>query len=94
MSYLTDLAKKIELNTPEHVLPTQERDTKNLFLLYALLAKIKGKDITNEDVHDVWCCWMELHGESHSSMIEYSKLSELVQFKDAPYVAAIKKALQ
>jgi hypothetical protein len=89
MSYIEDLAKAIEAEIPEDVLP--DGDTRLLFLIYALLARAKGEDVTSEDVHDAWAVWMTARAETHEALVKYSELDAATRAEDGPFATAIRR---
>jgi hypothetical protein len=91
MNHLESLAEKIRVHVPSHHIP--QENTRDLFLLYALLAITKGKFVNNEDVHNAWCCWMIMHHQTHPSLVQYSELPEEIKNEDSPFVEAIRKSV-
>lgn len=87
MTYLDDIARRIESKVSPWLVPTNSAD---LFRLYALLVRAKGAEVDAEDVHDAWVAWMASKGESHRSMVEFSSLSPDVQSEDEPFLAAMR----
>lgn len=91
MSYIGKYVRGIIQNTkmdpfiPENI---------SLIQMYALLAKVKGKDTTREDVHDAWSIWMEQLNPYHVSIAPFDKLTDTVQAYDQPYVDAIHKVAE
>lgn len=66
-------------------------DTRLLFLIYALLARAKGEDVTSEDVHDAWAVWMTAQAENHEALVAFSQLDAATRAEDHPFVAAIRR---
>lgn len=62
--------------------------------LYTLLAFVKGKDVTREDVHDAWALWRRRTRPDHRSLIPFSELNVAVQELDEKYVQVIKAAVR
>lgn len=89
MTYLDKLAAEIEREIPPDLLPDQ--DTKGLFRLYALLALVKGRDVTAEDVHDAWSAWMQDQAPDHPSIRPFDELDTGTQASDEPFAQAIRK---
>jgi hypothetical protein len=87
VNYLEKLADEVRREVPPSLLPTGETET--LFLLYALLVRVKGRSVTTSDVHDAWSAWMISHGRRHSSLVPFSALSSGAQVQDVPFVEAI-----
>lgn len=69
------------------------REAEPLVMLYALLAKAKGEDVTDIDVHDAWSLWTAYvrNNPDHPSNIPFSQLDPSVQDMDKPYTEAIRK---
>lgn len=89
MNYLEKLAREVKNEVPPRLIPTGETET--LFLLYALLVRVKGISVTASDVHDTWSTWMISHGQMHSLLVPFSALSSDAQEQDAPFVEAIRR---
>jgi hypothetical protein len=60
-----------------------------IFMVYALLARVKGLETTAADVHDAWAAWKAITGADHDALVPFDELSEEVQEKDDPFVRAI-----
>jgi hypothetical protein len=88
MSYLDQLAAEIARQISPDALP--DPDTSRLFRLYALLALVKGTDVTAADVHDAWSVWMLELDPGHRSIRPFEELDADTQASDEPYVAAIR----
>ena len=89
MNYLQKLAKEIRNEVPPSIIPAGETDT--LFLLYALLVRVKGTSVTASDVHDGWSAWMIGREQKHSLIVPFSALSSDAQEQDAPFAEAIRR---
>jgi hypothetical protein len=89
VNYLDSLADKVRQAMPPDLVPDDSHD---LFLMYALLVRVKGLATTAEDVHDAWTAWMAMRGETHESMRPFDQLSPDVQSEDDPFLAAIRTA--
>lgn len=89
MNYIEELAKAIEAEIPDDLLPSG--DTRLLFLLYALLARAKGEKVAPEDVHDAWTVWMTEQGQKHEALVKYSQLDPPTRAEDDPFVSAIRR---
>jgi hypothetical protein len=63
-----------------------------LFVLYAVLMRAKGQDVTHSDVHDAWAAWMQLTSPEHAAIKPFEELGRDVQREDEPYLRAIKRA--
>jgi hypothetical protein len=93
VTYLEELAAAIRSRVPENMLP-QENGLDELFLLYALLARAKGAQVTAEDVHDAWSLWMlGRHGE-HASIKPFDELDPATRREDLPFVKAIREVAE
>jgi hypothetical protein len=60
--------------------------------LYALLALVKGDQVTLEDVHDAWALWRSRSNPHHKSLIPFDQLADEVQALDQRYADAIAEA--
>ena len=87
MTYLDDIARRIEAKVSPDLVPEGSAD---LFRLYALLVRAKGAEVDAEDVHDAWVAWMSAAGERHPSMVGFQQLSPEIQREDEPFLAAIR----
>ena len=71
----------------------------HLVRYYALLAMVKGDNVTLEDVHDAWSMNMNFkvpnppfcYGHDHLSIVPFDQLSKETQDRDVEYMEAIKK---
>jgi hypothetical protein len=88
MTYLNTLAEEIRGATAAHALPN--KDTSNLFRIYAVLLLAKGEEVTREDVHNAWVAWMLDRGESHESLVPFAELSTETQAEDSPFMIAVR----
>lgn len=61
-----------------------------LLRLYALLALVRGADVTNEDVHDAWSVWTAASRPEHRSLVPFAELAPDVQELDTKYAEAIR----
>lgn len=89
MNYLDTLADQIERSLSEEQRP--RADAKSLYRVYALLALVKGKDVTLENVHDAWSSWKAATDPGHKSICPFNELDQQTREKDRPYVDAIRK---
>lgn len=92
MTYLDKLAVEIEQQIPRELLP--DKDTRLLFRLYALLALVKGTDITAADVHNAWGVWMGESDPGHHSIRPFEELDTGTQATDEPFAEAIRAVAQ
>jgi len=88
MSYVDRLAREIQQELPRDLLPAGETD--ELFRLYALLALLKGTEVSTQDVHDAWSTWMSARDPNHRSLRPFGELDPETQRADEPFLAAIK----
>jgi hypothetical protein len=86
--YITDLARAICDRVPSDKRPDTGEDLQ-LFRIYAVLARVKGADVTAENVHDAWCAWMGDREPDHPSLVPYGQLDGEQQQQDEPFVQAI-----
>lgn len=89
MTYVDELADAIRREVNPKALPTG--NTTSLFRLYALLALVKGPEITTEDVHNAWAVWMSDQDPTHESIRPYHQLTPHVQREDQAFADAIRK---
>ncbi len=92
MNYIQELADKIHQQIPQELLPDAE-NINELMLIYAVLAVAKGKNLTNEDVHNAWAAWMSFSDPNHRSIVDYAALSLDVKEQDAPFTEAIRRTI-
>jgi len=88
--YLDDIGARIRAQVPDSRIP--EGHVENLFRIYAVLLRAKGKSVTQSDVHDAWAAWMVTRNEPSESLIPYDELPENVRDLDKVYVEAIQTA--
>ena len=63
-----------------------------LYRIYAVLARAKAPNVTNEDVHDAWVAWCLHVKPYHRSIGPFSDLTPEVQALDAPYRDVINRS--
>jgi hypothetical protein len=68
---------------------TPPDDSETLFLIYAVLMRAKGVDVTAADVHDAWVAWMQVKNPDHPVLAPFDELQSATQRQDEPYVRAI-----
>jgi len=88
-TYLDDDAAAIKSALDPGTEPPPNSDY--LFVLYAVLMRAKGQDVSHSDVHDAWAAWMQLTAPEHDAIKPFSQLDQKVQLEDEPYVTAIRK---
>jgi hypothetical protein len=89
MNYLESVAKRVQ----EQIAPNLRPKTRDeeLYRVYALLALVRGRQCTLENVHDAWSAWMTGDQPDHDALVPFNLLSQEAQLKDAPYLAAIQR---
>lgn len=92
MTYLDNLADRIRSCLPAGTSVPDDAD--RLFLLYAVILRAKGSDVTASDVHDAWAAWMQEQDPGHDALRPYDDLAPSVQAEDAPFLQAIRDAAQ
>lgn len=90
MNYIEVLARKIESELDEASRPSDRGP--ELYRLYALLALIKGPNVSLRDVHDAWSVWMSETDPAHSALIPFEELDTAKREEDRPYAEAIRRA--
>jgi len=91
-TYIDEIAKRIEAS-----LDSKDRPKSNgheLYRLYALLALVKGRDVSLSDVHNAWSVWISASQPEHPALIPFEDLNEEQRMQDAPYAAAIRSAVE
>ncbi len=61
-------------------------------MLYAVLMRAKGDNVTPSDVHDAWAAWVSCTAGQHKSLVPFESLDLETQQEDYPYVEAIHRA--
>ena len=89
-TYLDDDAAAIRSALEPDASPPPDSDY--LFVLYAVLLRAKGEEVTAADVHNAWAAWMQLTSPEHSAVKPFDELDPDTQQEDEPYVKAIRKA--
>jgi len=92
VTYLEDIAKRIKQAVALEAVPSSDGEA--LFLLYALLAQVKGQRTTARDVHDAWTVWMQLRGESRPAMVRFDELPSRVRALDHDFAMVIRRAAE
>jgi hypothetical protein len=87
VNYVDVLASEIELNLAADDRP--EHRAKELYRLYALLALVKGEEVSLSDVHQAWSVWMAAEDPKHPALVPFEDLDHRQQQKDSPYADAI-----
>ncbi|MFJ8205164.1 DUF7701 domain-containing protein [Micromonospora chalcea] len=89
-SYLSADADLIRSQIADKDLVPSNSD--DLFLIYALLLRSKGADVTSADVHDAWAVWMTMRNEKHAALVPFNDLDKETKKEDGPFVQAIRRA--
>jgi len=89
-SYLSQDADLIRAELSSDARPPAHSEA--LFLLFAVLMRVKGDTVTSADVHDAWAAWIESTQGAHKSLVPFDSLDPAVQAEDLPYVTAIRQA--
>jgi hypothetical protein len=89
MMYLQSLARELQREVGTDHVP--DIGAEELFLLYALVAQIKGPATELRDVHDAWALWkVFMHKADHVALVPFHDLSTEVQLLDQPFADAIR----
>ncbi len=91
-NYLQRDAERIKQALPEGTSVPDNSDS--LFVIYAVLMRAKGVDVTASDVHDAWSAWMMKQDPKHEAIRPYEELDPETKAEDEPFLLAIKKALR
>jgi hypothetical protein len=89
-SYLADDARLIRSIAELDTDPPDDSD--DLFLIYAVLMRAKGGEVTAADVHDAWVAWMQSRNPDHPALAPFDALEPDTRREDEPYVRAIHAA--
>ena len=87
-NYIEALASHIRAKIDPSKLPREGLD--QLFASYALLALSKGKEVTNEDVHDAWSAWATEYSPDSDALVPFDQLTPEVQAEDTIFRDAIR----
>ena len=88
--YLELIAAKIRSHIPDDRLP--DENVELLLLLYSVLLRAKGIEVSDSDVHDAWSIWKSRSDPEHKSLIPFDKLPQETREQDAVFTIAIRKA--
>ena len=91
-SYLADDARLIRSMLTADARPPD--DAEALFLIYAVLMRAKGTQVTCADVHNAWVAWMQIKDRDHPALAPFEALESATQRADEPYVRAIRRAAE
>ncbi|MGM1065206.1 DUF7701 domain-containing protein [Saccharothrix sp. Mg75] len=92
MPYLQEVAALIKAALPPYATPPEGAE--ELFILYAVLVRVKGQAVTSSDVHDAWCAWMLTINPEHAAILPFDDLDDRTKLEDRPYVEAIHSVAQ
>lgn len=67
-------------------------DSDDLFLMYAVLLRVKGAHTQATDVHDAWSAWMLRVDPGHESIRPFDELDAQTRGEDGPFLTAIRAA--
>lgn len=90
--YLDDIAAAIRARVPKDRMPAG--NTAELFRLYAVLLRVKGRSVTRSDIHDVWSAWTASRDGEHVSLVKYEELPHSVKAEDEVFVVAVRQAAE
>jgi hypothetical protein len=88
-TYLDEVAAEIRSALEKHASPPPNADY--LFVLYAVLLRAKGQEVSASDVHDAWAAWMQMSSPGHDAVKPFEELDPETQREDEPYVEAIRR---
>jgi hypothetical protein len=86
--YIEAVAAAIRDNVPAADVP--DVDTRDLFLMYAVLLLAKGALVDAADVHNAWSAWMCQRDPQHEALVPFEDLPASAMESDRPFVAAIR----
>lgn len=86
-NYIREVALLIREKVDQSSLPDVGLD--DLFDSYAVLALAKGKEVTDEDVHNAWSAWATKYAPESESLVPFDQLSEDVRSQDTRFTNAI-----
>jgi hypothetical protein len=86
VTYLDKLAQLIRAEVPDALVPP---DAERLFLLYAVLLRAKGSEVTASDVHDAWTAWMQGTRPDHDNARPFEDHDDEIREQDEPFVRAV-----
>lgn len=95
-NYLERIALDIWTATGE-LEPDYPTDEASLWLVYAVLALVKGTTTTSSDVHEAWSAWATVRYDgTHRSLVPFDALTPPIQayddlYRDAIHTVAVKR---
>ena len=92
MSYLDADAELIRSCLPADTCVPDGFD--DLFVLYAVLMRAKGRATEEAELHDAWAAWMSRRNPDHESVRPFDQLAPAVQAEDVPFATAIRHAAE
>ncbi len=90
MNYVQQMVAAIRSEVDEET--ATEPGSDELLRFYALIALIKGKNVSAEDVHNAWSVWMTAREPDHHSIRPFAELPQQLRRADGPFVTAIRQA--
>jgi len=90
--YLNDIATRIRAHIPDDRMP--DDNAEELLLLYAVLLRSKGTDVTESNIHDAWSAWMAGLDETHESLVTYEDLTPETREQDGVFAKAVRQVAQ
>lgn len=90
--YLDNITERIRSHIPPDRMPDDNAD--ELLHLYAVLARAKGTDVTESDIHDAWSAWMSSRDPEHESLVTFEELTPEVREQDTIFANAVRQAAQ
>jgi len=82
--YLDDIASEIAAELRPIVIAPM------LLRSYAVLLRVKGVDVTSEDIHDAWVGWFADVDPGHPGLRPFEELDEAMRRADEPFAAAVR----
>lgn len=87
--YLDEIAQQIVAELEPGDLPDFE-GVERLLRSYAVLVRVKGTDVSAEDVHDAWAAWMADFDINHPALVPFAELDEATREEDEPFLMAVR----
>jgi hypothetical protein len=66
-------------------------NAEELLLLYAVLLRAKGTDVTESDIHDAWAAWVARRDKGHEALVTYEELPPDVRDQDGVFASAVRQ---
>lgn len=71
---------------------TVPEESGGLFVLYAVLMRAKGQDVSAADVHDAWAAWKQTAARDNPHLVPFDELAAETKAEDEPFADAIRAA--